>query len=188
MLPVVSLCVVAQDARLAGCNENFEKWHGRGNLLWASGHGLQWREARASGTGVEMALLLCDGKAVGPSQLLRSPYDFSAVDLFMASACLLGKIPGSAAFGSIVRAFNATLALRGCRRVTSALWELADESALVFSENYMRAILKHGFTQRRSSHSYAMAYVDAMKSFRCYDDGRFDNDFFWAPFTHYGLG
>lgn len=125
--------------------DNFEKWHGSGNLLWASGHGVQAKEVSANGTNVELAFLLCDDRVVGPSQLLRDADDFSGIDLFMASACLLGKIPEAAESGSMVRAFNATLALRGCRRVTNALWELDDQAALVFSEKYMRAILKHCF-------------------------------------------
>jgi CHAT domain-containing protein len=106
----------------------------------------------------------------------------------MASACLLGRISGGVTSGSMVRAFNATLALRGCRRVTSALWELADRAALVFSEAYMRGILKRCFTETPSSHDYAMAYVEAFEEFRRHDNGRFDNEFFWAPYTNYGLG
>jgi tetratricopeptide (TPR) repeat protein len=167
---------------------NFEKWHGSGNLLWVSGHGLQAKADSENETTKELAFLLCDDRVVGPSQLLRDAYDFSGTDLFMASACLLGKIPNAAASGSMVRAFNATLALRGCRRVTSALWELDDRSALLFSENYMRAILKHVFTETPSSHSYAMAYVEALEEFRLHDNHRFDNEFFWAPYTNYGLG
>ena len=168
--------------------DNFEKWHGSGNLLWVSGHGLQAEADTEKGKTEELAFLFCDDTVVGPSQLLRDAYDFSRIDLFMASACLLGKIPGGAASGSMVRAFNATLALRGCRRVTSAMWELDDRSALLFSENYMKAILKHIFTETPSSHSYAMSYVEALQEFRLHDNRRFDNEFFWAPYTNYGLG
>jgi hypothetical protein len=168
--------------------DNFERWHGSGNLLWAAGHGLEAKRDGESETTEELAFLFCDDKVVGASQLLRDAYDFSGIDLFMASACLLGKISGSATTGSMVRAFNATLALRGCRRVTSALWQLDDDAALVFSEAYMRAILKHCFTATPSSHDYAMAYVEAIEEFRRHDNGRFDNEFFWAPYTNYGLG
>ncbi len=167
--------------------DNFEKWHGSGNLLWASGHSLQAKEYNENGITEELAFSFCDHRVVGPSQLLRDTYDFSGIDLFMASACLLGKIPGTTASGSMVRAFNATLALRGCRRVTSALWELDDRAALVFSEKYMRAILKHSFNDTSSSHGYAMAYVEALEEFRLHDNRRFDNEFFWAPYTNYGL-
>ncbi|HJP92058.1 MAG TPA: CHAT domain-containing protein [Pyrinomonadaceae bacterium] len=168
--------------------DNFEKWHGSGNLLWASGHGVQSEEIGADGTSEELAFLLCDDGIVGPSELLRDAYDFSSIELFMASACLLGKIPGASFSGSMVRAFNATLALRGCRRVTSALWELDDNAAVIFAEKYLRAILKHCFAETASSHAYARAYVEALHEFRLHDKGRFDNELFWAPYTNYGLG
>jgi tetratricopeptide (TPR) repeat protein len=168
--------------------DNFERWHGSGNLLWAAGHGLQAERDRDNGTDDEVGFLFCDDMVVGASQLLRDAYDFSGIELFMASACLLGRISGGVTSGSMVRAFNATLALRGCRRVTSALWELADRAALVFSEAYMRGILKRCFTETPSSHDYAMAYVEAFEEFRRHDNGRFDNEFFWAPYTNYGLG
>lgn len=168
--------------------DNFGKWHGSGNLLWASGHGLNATTDGENETTEELAFLLCDDRVVGPSQLLRGAYDFSRVDLFVASACLLGKIPGAAASGSMVRAFNATLALRGCRRVTSALWQLEDHAAVVFSEKYMRAILKHAFSETPPAHAYSIAYAEALQDFRAYADGRFDNEFFWAPYTNYGLG
>ena len=135
-----------------------------------------------------MILLLCDGEAVGPSRFLYDPYDFRETELFVASACLLGRVSGSRGYGDMARSFNSTLALRGCRRVTSALWEVDDEVGRVFAEGYMAAILNHAFGEQRDGHSYARAYVDALRNIRKHGEGEFEHEYLWAPYSYYGLG
>jgi tetratricopeptide (TPR) repeat protein len=177
-----------EHAEFRATRENFEKWHGCGNLLWVCGHGDEFEDDIEGRAIQDMAFLLCDGQVISPSRFLQHAYDFRGIELFVASACLLGKFRGSDWYGDTVRSFNATLALRGCRRVTSALWELDDKAAVIFAKEYFEVILKHAFGGHRDSHSFAKAYTEALLNFRQYDQGRFDHEYFWAPYTYYGLG
>jgi hypothetical protein len=39
-----------------------------------------------------------------------------------------------------------------------------------------------------SPHAFALAFREALEGFRQVDGGRFDHEYFWAPYTLYGLG
>lgn len=162
---------------------NFLRRHGSGNLLWAAGHGAELTNEDDEG----FALHLCDGQ-IGPRELLGEAYDFRNVDLFVLSACWLGKVNPGRGINREIESYQAILALRGCKRVTSALWPLSDDAAPRFAAHYFAALRATCFDGRRERNSFAGAFKTAITAFRRDDDGRFDHEFFWAPYTFYGLG
>jgi CHAT domain-containing protein len=90
-------------------------------------------------------------------------------------------------FGS--RRMAKRLTLLGCRRVTSAMWELADHASAEFARHWLTSLQQHVFRpEPRSPHAFAMALREALIAFRQANGGRFDHVFFWAPYTLYGLG
>jgi len=170
---------------------NFEKRHRTGNIGWCSGHGdLAYFKVDARGQEVEVedpAFLFCDDW-LGLSQLIREGYDFSHWQLANFSCCLLGRL-SILGRSREVMGYNAALTLLGCRRVASALWWLSDDSAPVFARFWIRAIKRHVFAPTPPGpHAFALAFKEALDGLRKFESGRFDYEFFWAPYTLYGLG
>jgi|GEM_PF-6086140 len=162
--------------------ENFLARHRSGNLLWVCGHGA----VIEAGDAETFALQLCEGR-IGSRDLLTRPFDFTPVEMFVLSACWLGRLEPGRAVAREIDGYQAILALRGCRRVTSAIWPLDDESAPVFAAFYFREI-RRCFREHADPHRFAVAFKNAIQSLRRYDEGLFDHEFFWAPYTLYGLG
>jgi hypothetical protein len=182
---------------------NLRERHRAGNVGWVMGHGVDDESAHklAREQGMkddfvlpdgrpvppEAALLLCDG-LVGMSRMLGEGYDLRSWRLFNISACLLGKLRELGASKEVL-GYIAVLTLLGCRRVTSALWPISDTAAPEFTRYWVRAIKEHVFgTTPPGPHSFAVAFKEALDNFRQADGGRFDHEFFWAPYTLYGLG
>ena len=142
-------------------------------------------ERRVSTT--ESSLLLCDGP-VSMSRMLAEGYDFSGWRLLNISACLLGRLRELGASKEVL-GYIAVLTLLGCRRVCSALWPISDAAAPEFSRHWIRAIKRHVFGDTPPGpHAFAVAFKEALDGFRKAEGGRFDHEFFWAPYTLYGLG
>ena len=171
-----------EDPEYRATVQNFFTRHGSGELLWACGHGLEGadNEYRA------FELSLCDG-AVGAQELLGRAYDFRRVEVVVLSSCCLGKMDPGRGLSREIEAYQAILALRGCRRVTSALWPLLDHAATVFAEHYFRRLYGLG-RDSADGHSFSAAFKTALDEFRACEGGMFDHEFFWAPYTNYGLG
>ncbi|MBZ4421694.1 CHAT domain-containing protein [Myxococcus sp. RHSTA-1-4] len=162
--------------------------HGSGNLLWLMGHGGSFKDEVDGLPIEEQALYLRDG-AVGISRLLAEPYDFSRIRLLVLNACWLGKIDPASGFSKEIEGYNAVLALRGCRRITSALWPVDDGGAPHFASVYLGALLRRVFRSTLPEPSgFALALKDAVSGFRHLEHGAYDHEYFWAPFLMYGLG
>lgn len=85
--------------------------------------------------------------------------------------------------------YIAVLTLLCCLRVCSALWPTSDAAAPEFARYWIRAINQHVFGPTPSSpHAFAIAFKEALDNFRQAEDRKFDREFFWAPYTLYGLG
>jgi hypothetical protein len=179
---------------------NLRERHRAGNVGWTMGHGVDDETAHAAGlkddlvladgrqvSVAEAALLLCDGP-VSMSRMLGEGYDLSHWRLFNISACLLGKLRQLGASREVL-GYIAVLTLLRCRRVASALWPLADASAPEFARYWVRAIQQHVFGPTPPGpHAFAIAFKQALDDFRSAEGRRFDHEFFWAPYTLYGLG
>jgi CHAT domain-containing protein len=88
-----------------------------------------------------------------------------------------------------VTAFNTVLTMRGARRITSALWAVDDRMAVVFAAAYARALRDRCFgALQREPFAFARALKDAVAAIRTAEGGRFDHEFFWAPWVLYGIG
>ena len=46
----------------------------------------------------------------------------------------------------------------------------------------------HSAQRPPGPHGFAIAFKQAIDAFRDFDNGRFDHEFYWAPYTLYGLG
>jgi hypothetical protein len=122
------------------------------------------------------------------SRMLGEGYDLRNWRLFHISACLLGRLRELGASKEVL-GYIAVLTLLGCRRVCSALWPLADAAAPEFARYWMRALQQHVFGPTPPGpHAFAVAFKQALDDFRGAEGGRFDHEFFWAPYTLYGLG
>jgi CHAT domain-containing protein len=169
--------------------ENFRDRHGTGNLLWISGHGVRQTEELGGSAFEEPALILVNGY-LWLSEVLSGAYDFSSVRLIILNACWLGRIDPDRGHSKEIESYNAIMALRGCRRITSAMWPVYDEAALVFATAYVAALRRHVFSGSVpiNPHGASSALRDALSALRRHDNGRFDHEYFWAPYTLYGLG
>ncbi|WP_157731528.1 CHAT domain-containing protein [Azotobacter chroococcum] len=179
----------ADQAEYQATRFNFEQRHAAGNLLWLIGHGNdQCKDVIEGVTVFEPAFILKDGP-LGISRLLHSTPDFTGVELLMISACWLGKVDSDRGFSREIESYHALLSLHGCRRVTTALWPLADIVAPKFARCFIRTLGEYAFRSTApQSNSFACAHKHALNAFRTQDGGRFDHEFFWAPYTLYGLG
>jgi hypothetical protein len=172
---------------------NFRQRHRVGNLGWVMGHGGELPDDVVTATNgrtqrvIGPCLLLHDGP-VGVHRLVADGYDLSHWRLVNFSCCLLGRLTPMG-ISKEVMGYIAVLTMLGCRRVTSAMWPISDQAAAEFSRHWIRAIKKHVFgTTTPSPHAFAVAFKEALDGFRHADGGRFDHEFFWAPYTLYGLG
>ena len=172
---------------------HFVRHHGAGNILWFVGHGGRARDSIPCGRGESLtvsrpALLLKDG-ALSDARMVAEGLDFRGVDLVNLSCCVLGSlnVPDT---NVEIEGFLATMTLLGCRRVTSALWPLADKAAAEFAGHFIRSLNRTALNGSgvRSPHAFALALKDAVQSFRSSRDGFFDHECYWAPYTLYGLG
>jgi tetratricopeptide (TPR) repeat protein len=134
---------------------------------------------------VNPSLLLCDGP-VSTARMYAEGYDLRRVMLFHNSCCLLGDLRDERRSRQ-VEGYISVLTLLGCRRVCSAMWELADHAAAEFAKHWLEALKKHVFRPGpRSPHSFAVAFKEAITAFR--NTGKFDHEFYWSPYTLFGVG
>lgn len=178
---------------------NLRERHRAGNIGWTMGHGVDFETARVRGlkddfilpdgrpVPPEESLLLCDG-LVSMSRMLAEGYDLSNWRLFHISACLLGRLRELGASKEVL-GYIAVLTLLRCRRVCSALWPIWDPAAPEFTRHWIGAIHRHVFgLQPPGPHAFAVAFKEALDNFRRANNGQFDHEYFWAPYTLYGLG
>ncbi len=184
--------------------EEVRQWHGQGNVVWFVGHGGQQDDEVAFRDGRVMqvrapAFRSCDGP-ITDVRMVEEGYDYRGVRFLHTSCCTLGRMKyieyrtqgEDGRSERRVRAsrelegFVASLTLLGCRRVSSALWELCDSAAAVFSRCLARALKEGPLLGRPKPHSFAVAYKQALTEFRRYDGGRYDHEFYWAPYVLYG--
>jgi tetratricopeptide (TPR) repeat protein len=176
------------EAEYLATRARFREHHAAGNLLWLIGHGDKYRDVIDGIKVVEPAFRFKDGP-LGISRLLHSAHDFSGVELLVVSACWLGAVDAEHGFSREIESYHAALALRGCRRVTSALWPLLDVAAPGFARCFIDALGKHAFDLHpHPPHAFPLAFKQALGAFRAMEGGRFDHEYFWAPYTLYGLG
>ena len=132
-------------------------------------------------------MLLSDGP-VSISRMMSEGYDLRNWRLLHISCCLLGRLSELGASKEVL-GYIAVLTLLGCRRVVSAQWRLSDAGGAEFARHWIAAINKHVFGNTPPGpHSFAIAFKEALDCFRRAEKGRFDHEFYWAPYTLYGLG
>jgi hypothetical protein len=170
--------------------ENLRSYHSTSNVLWTVCHGgLEWDEFKTADERMvrvnNPSLLLYDGP-MSMARMYAEGFDLRPLMLFHNSCCLLGELLDQH-HSQQVEGYISTLTLLGCRRVCSAMWELADHAAAEFAKHWQAALLKHAFRPGpRGPHAFAVAFKDAIMAFR--NTGRFDHEYFWAPYTLFGLG
>jgi CHAT domain-containing protein/tetratricopeptide (TPR) repeat protein len=164
---------------------NLQKWHRSADILWLSGHGVGGNFMEGIDSGFE----LCDG-LLGQSELLGGNYDFSRCEAIVVTSCLLGNMDRVDANSGNIEAFSAVLALRGCRRVISAMWPIDDACASAFGRQLISSMLSilSNEPARSSGSVYARALKQAVSDLRSCDQGRFKHEYFWAPFWLWGAG
>lgn len=176
----------------AASQANFAEHHASGNLLWCVGHGCLADEAVQTTDGrtvhvTRPSVLLCDGPLTD-SRMISVGAHFERLDLLHLSCCVLGQLHSPDDTREI-EGFLASLTLLGCRRMTSALWPLSDCAAAEFAKHFIVALQQRAFKDVvREPHSFALALKDAVNSFRKAEDGRFNHECYWAPYTLFGLG
>jgi hypothetical protein len=164
--------------------ENLLRLHRLADVLWLCGHGRPSDLMNGHPGGFQ----LCDG-LVGHSELFADHYDFSDSQIVVVTACLLGEMSSLDRNIGNIEAFNAILALRGCRRVVSAMWPIDDACASAFGQEFMGSILKSLSVMHHDKGClYAAALSEAIRRLRIRDDGRYDHEYFWAPFWLWGIG
>jgi tetratricopeptide (TPR) repeat protein len=180
-------------ADVFACRTNLRRHHPAPTLLWSIAHGgLMADEIELRGepvTVVDPSLLLCDGP-VSTTRLAAEGYDLRPVWQWFISACTLGRLEDREATRQ-VEGFIAALESLGCRRVTSAMWELNDSAAAAFGRGYLKALRAEVFDKpadQRGPHAFAVALKRALTAFRKVEDGRYDHEYYWAAYTLYGLG
>ena len=173
---------------------NMARHHPTPTLLWSVCHGglmpdtFTPRGFPGPETVVNPSLLLADGP-LSTARMVSDGYDLRGVHLWHNSCCLLGRLE-SADGHRQVEGYIAALTLLGCRRVTSAMWELADHAAAQFAKHFLLRLRANVFGDKKdTTHAVAVSLKEAMRAFR--DDksaGDFDHPYYWAPYTLYGLG
>ncbi len=178
-------------ADLLAVRANLRRHHPTPNLLWSVCHGGTTTDTIDGDDGptvvVNPSLLLRDGP-VSTTRMVAEGYDLKPVLEWHNSCCLLGRIEERERTHQ-VEGYIAALTLLGCRRVSSASWELSDVAAAEFARHKLKALCDHVFRPGpRSPHAFALAHRDAIAAFRAADDRRYDHEYFWAPYLLYGLG
>lgn len=173
---------------------NMRRFHPTPTLLWSVCHGgLMEDRFTPRGFDEEMpvvnpSLLLADGP-LSTARMVSEGYDLRGVYLWHNSCCLLGRLDSADAHRQ-VEGYVAALTLLGCRRVSSAMWELADHAAAEFARHFLARLRANVFDNpNRSPHAVAVSLKEAMAAFRAdKTNGDFDHPYYWAPYTLYGLG
>jgi tetratricopeptide (TPR) repeat protein len=171
---------------------NLRGRHEAGNLGWFVGHGDEFEADVTTAQGATVRVTqpgvqLLDGPVV-LSELFSGGYDFSRWLLANFSCCLLGQLRILGTSHEVL-GYIAALTLLGCRRVSSPLWWLSDASAPRFAQFWIRAIKQHVFGPTPPGpHAFAVAFKEALDTFRAYSNGYYDHEFYWAPYTLYGVG
>ena len=165
--------------------------HSTGNVFWCVSHGDKVSDVEVSGLNGEAewpkaySVLLADGP-VSDLRMVEEGYDFSGLRFTHFSCCLLGRLETQGRTHEM-ECMVASLTVLGCRRLSSALWELCDLASARFSFCLAKALRKHSFVVKPHAHSFAIAYRQAICEFRTIDDGRWDHEYYWAPYILYGL-
>jgi tetratricopeptide (TPR) repeat protein len=192
-------------APLRSLREAMKDRHHVGNLLWIVGHGNSYLDEFETRDGRHVrvrrpGVLLCDGP-VTDSRMVAEGYDFRGVRLLHFACCLLGKLREEDRTKD-VEGFIASLTLLGARRVVAAMWPISDLASAAFAGHWAAAIRRNVFDAESASatpaterpqgppspHAFAVAFKEAMDTFRKQDDGFFDHEYYWAGYTFYGLG
>ena len=130
--------------------------------------------------------------------MVAERYDFRGVQMLHFACCLLGKLREEERTKE-VEGFTASLTLLGVRRVVAAMWPISDLASAAFAGHWVAAIRRNVFdTESASStpvaerppspHAFAVAFREALNTFRKQDNGFFDHEYYWAAYTFYGLG
>lgn len=69
----------------------------------------------------------------------------------------------------------------------SKAWELCDAAAAEFGRCWMKALKEHAYVADPKPHAFAVALKQALSEFRRVGGGRWDHEFYWAPYVLYGL-
>ncbi len=157
-------------------------------VVWAACHGgTALDELEGVGQIDSPGLFLCDAPLTA-ARIVADKYDFRGCWLFHASCCLLAQLKSEDADRQ-AEGFFAALAVRGCRRMSGAMWWLADAAAAEFASHYAAALRRNVFdASNREPNAFAVSLKEAVKALRQSADGRFDHEIFWAPYLLYGLG
>ncbi len=192
-------------APLRSLREAMKDRHHLGNLLWIVGHGNSYLDEFGTRDGGHVrvrrpGVLLCDGP-VTDSRMVAEGYDFRGVRLLHFACCLLGKLREEDRTKD-VEGFIASLTLLGARRVVAAMWPISDLASAAFAGHWAAAIRRNVFETESvsatpvaerpqgppSPHAFAVAFKEALNTFRKQDNGFFDHEYYWAGYTFYGLG
>ena len=184
--------------------EQVRHWHMRSNVVWFIGHGglqddsVSFRHGRKVDVRAA-AFKACDG-AITDVRMVEERYDYRRVRFLHTSCCTLGRMQ-QIEYNTLrqdglperrvkatreLEGFVASLTLLGCRRVSSALWELCDAAAAVFGRCLASALKNGPLLRHPKPHAFAVAYKQALTQFRQFDGGRYDHEFYWAPYVLYG--
>ena len=171
---------------------NMRERHSLGNLMWNIGHGGSGeKEDRFDipGRGEQIvfrpSILLADG-VVSDSRMVAEQYDFSTLQLNHYSCCTLGRMTSLKSTQEL-EGWIASLTLLGCRRISSALWELCDAAAANFGRCWIKVLKEQAFIESPQPHAFAVAFKQALTEFRSLEDGRWNHEFYWTPYVLYGL-
>jgi hypothetical protein len=170
---------------------NFKRRYQTGNVLWFMGHGGPLDVSVITDYEDEWILrepcLLFDDEPLGVTEILTD-FDFSENELIHLSACMLGKIDSPGNSRELIGPIPALEGARA-RRVVSPMWPVWDPAAAEFGRHWSLTLEQGPFGDTpRTPHSFAMAFKKAVEGF-CHDRSHgFDHEFFWAPYTFYGLG
>ena len=138
-----------QSPELANRN-NMRERHSLGNLLWNIGHGGSGEKEdrfnlsdRGEQAVLRPSILLADG-LVSDSRMVAEQYEFSTLQLNHYSCCTLGRMTSLKSTQEL-EGWIASLTLLGCRRISSAIWELCDAAAADFGQCWIKALKQHAF-------------------------------------------
>jgi len=170
---------------------NLRKRHACGNIYYNIGHGGKVRDVDIVGhdgehySSLAYSVILADGP-VSDLRMVEEGYDFTTLRLAHFSSCLLGKLEAKDQ-GHELEGLTASLTFLGCRRMSSALWELCDQAASRFGGCLAKALRQHAFVEYVHPHAFAIAFRQALLEFQRIDDGHWNHEFYWAPYVLYGL-
>jgi hypothetical protein len=172
---------------------HYRNRHASGNLLWTIGHGDCVKQPIVDRHGTERmvlrpGVLFRDGWLTD-SEMVRKGYDFRTVWLAHFSCCLLGSIHPHDDIHE-VEGFLAAMTMLGCRRTSCAIWKIADVSAAAFAKHWMQQLNQHVFGKDDywPEHAFATSLKSALNAFRQDQEGRYDHEYYWAPYVLYGPG